>query len=69
MAWHWYFTSALPRSLLGAFLLLPLGLWLEPRVRLLSGVALLYIALYSFLPHKEARPCHLRFDWLVALSV
>ncbi|KAK9831764.1 hypothetical protein WJX74_008605 [Apatococcus lobatus] len=55
MAWHWYFSSALLRSLLGGFLLLPLGLWLEPRIRLYTGTGLIYIALYSFLPHKEVR--------------
>lgn len=55
MSWHWYLSSALPRSLLSSFLLLPFGFWLEPRVRLYAGIALLYIAMYSFLPHKEVR--------------
>ena len=55
MPWHWYFSSALPRSTLGSFLLLPVGLWLEPRTRLYTGTSLLYIALYSVLPHKEVR--------------
>ena len=32
MPWHWYFTSALPRSLLGAALLLPVGLCTRVRV-------------------------------------
>ena len=71
MSWHWYFSSALPRSLLGSFLLLPLGLWLEPRVRPYTGIALLYIAMYSILPHKEVRltswtMTHLRLSGVLA---
>ena len=52
---HWYFTSALPRALLGALPLVPLGLALEPRVRWPGALALLYVSLYSGLPHKELR--------------
>ena len=52
---HWYFSSALPRALLGALPLVPLGLVLEPRVRWPGALALLYTALYSLLPHKELR--------------
>ena len=52
---HWYFTSALPRALLGALPLVPLGFALEPRVRWPGALALLYVALYSGLPHKELR--------------
>ncbi|CAH8538764.1 unnamed protein product [Heterobilharzia americana] len=46
---HWYFTSALPRSLLCSCLLL--YAWSTG----LLFVALIFIGLYSFLPHKELR--------------
>ena len=57
--WHWYFSSALPRLLLNP---LSQGLLtyvlLTPRRKdalTLIFPAYLYIALYSFLPHKETR--------------
>ena len=53
LPFHWYFTSALPRSLLGAFPLAPLGLKLEPRIRPILLLTTGYVILYSFLPHKE----------------
>lgn len=74
--WHWYFTSALPRSLLAGFALLPLGglRWNfsrpgEPcsvlRTFIPEGLdwavlefalpALVFVTLYSKLPHKELR--------------
>ena len=53
--WHWYFTSALPRALLGALPLCAMGAALERRARPLLSVALCYVALYSLLPHKEVR--------------
>ncbi|KAK9813092.1 hypothetical protein WJX72_008886 [[Myrmecia] bisecta] len=52
---HWYWTSALPRALLGGLLLVPLGVLLERRVRPYSAIAAGYVALYSYLPHKEVR--------------
>ena len=60
MPFHWYFTSALPRALLGGYPLALLGLALEPRVRLYVCVATAYVTLYSFLPHKEVS----KHDWL-----
>lgn len=51
----WYFYSALPRSLLGAAPLALAGCALEARVRGLAMVAVTFVALYSFLPHKELR--------------
>ncbi len=53
MPFHWYFTSALPRALLGAYPLAVLGLLWEPRVRPHVLLIVAYVLLYSFLPHKE----------------
>ncbi|KAK7742173.1 Dol-P-Man:Man(7)GlcNAc(2)-PP-Dol alpha-1,6-mannosyltransferase [Diatrype stigma] len=63
--WHWYFTSALPRILTNplAFpVLLPLALFLgggtNPATRgarRVAAPALLFVAIYSLQPHKEAR--------------
>jgi alpha-1,6-mannosyltransferase len=88
MSWHWYFSSALPRSLLLTIFLIPIGCvtvssqilknassqstkstysWLsflakclfniQPDRRMLSIFlpTLLFVILYSFLPHKEVR--------------
>lgn len=58
---HFYFTSALPRLLLNPALYaicIPFAL-LHPTLRnsavLLSGPSLLFVAMYSLLPHKERR--------------
>lgn len=53
--WHWYITSALPRSLLGAFPLALLGVFLERRLVQLMVPCFAFVALYSLLPHKELR--------------
>lgn len=53
--WHWYITSALPRSLLGAFPLAILGIFLEKKLIKVMIPCVAFIALYSFLPHKELR--------------
>ncbi|KAK4449353.1 Alg9-like mannosyltransferase family-domain-containing protein [Podospora aff. communis PSN243] len=58
--WHYYFTSALPRLLNGYpfVLLLPFSLYhpaLSPRAQRLAIPSLLFVAIYSFQPHKEAR--------------
>jgi alpha-1,6-mannosyltransferase len=47
-----YFSSALPRALLGAFPLSIVGMILERRVRPQAFAALFYTAIYSALPHK-----------------
>ena len=54
-AWHWYFSSALSRALLGALPFVPVGLALDRRVRWLGLLALLFAGLYSLLGHKELR--------------
>ncbi|KAJ4460218.1 putative asparagine-linked glycosylation 12 [Paratrimastix pyriformis] len=54
----WYFTSAMPRALLASLPLALLGVILSPqRIKALrfASPLLLYVAAYSFLPHKELR--------------
>ncbi|OIW34711.1 hypothetical protein CONLIGDRAFT_588188, partial [Coniochaeta ligniaria NRRL 30616] len=59
--WHYYFTSALPRQLLNplVYLLLIPTAWRQPSTsqsaKLLTVPALLFVAIYSLQPHKEAR--------------
>ncbi|KAG2320421.1 hypothetical protein Bca52824_013634 [Brassica carinata] len=52
---HWYFTSALPRSLLVAYPLSLLGTVFDRRVPFLILPVLSFVILYSKLPHKELR--------------
>lgn len=53
--WHWYLTAALPKSLLCAYPLALISVFVERRVRPVMFAAVFYIGLYSFLPHKELR--------------
>lgn len=57
--WHYYFSSALPRLLLNPFILLvslPVSFYSSPRAaKELLVPALGYVAVYSYLPHKEWR--------------
>ena len=61
--WHWYFTSALPRILMGEVLLVLCGLFMRPvgkqfidsRLTSIAALVLSFTALYSCLPHKELR--------------
>ncbi len=53
--YHWYFTSALPRATLAALPLSIAAPFLVPRSRALVAIPLLFVAIYSILPHKELR--------------
>ncbi|KAF2963000.1 hypothetical protein GQX73_g10575 [Xylaria multiplex] len=58
--WHYYFTSALPRILTNplSLILIQFALWnpgTEKRARALVIPSLLFVAIYSIQPHKEAR--------------
>ena len=56
MPFLWYFYSALPRSLLGALPLAVVGVAVTGRrLAKVVAVALVFVLLYSFLPHKELR--------------
>ncbi|KAL0379794.1 UNVERIFIED_CONTAM: Dol-P-Man:Man(7)GlcNAc(2)-PP-Dol alpha-1,6-mannosyltransferase [Sesamum angustifolium] len=54
-SFHWYFTSALPRSLLAAYPLFLFGVLLDRRIRFYVIPVLSFVLLYSKLPHKELR--------------
>ncbi|XP_071630483.1 dol-P-Man:Man(7)GlcNAc(2)-PP-Dol alpha-1,6-mannosyltransferase [Temnothorax longispinosus] len=51
----WYFYSALPRGLALSYFLIPFGMIWDARVRLLTVPAIIFILIFSFLPHKELR--------------
>ncbi|CAH0550492.1 unnamed protein product [Brassicogethes aeneus] len=51
----WYFYSAIPRGMAASLLLVPIGFFLDERVRRLVVPALLFVLVYSVLPHKELR--------------
>ncbi|XP_076749459.1 alg12 alpha-1,6-mannosyltransferase isoform X2 [Xylocopa sonorina] len=51
----WYFYSALPRGLAFSYFLIPLGMLWDARVRALTVPGIVFVALFSFLPHKELR--------------
>ncbi|KAL5516714.1 hypothetical protein EMCRGX_G002119 [Ephydatia muelleri] len=51
----WYFISALPRALLGSLPLVFWGVYRDRRSWVFLTPAVGFVALYSFLPHKELR--------------
>jgi alpha-1,6-mannosyltransferase len=60
--WHWYFLNALPKSLTVTIPLIAVGLinhtqktFFDFRLVKLVLPALIFVGLYSFLPHKELR--------------
>ena len=63
--WHWYFLNALPRSVTCALPFFFIGLFYQPRKTLMGfldtqtvqiiGPALIFIGIFSVLPHKELR--------------
>lgn len=60
--WHWYFTGAIPKSVTVALPFLLIGLFYQRRGGLVDyqvlqviSPALIFVGLYSLLPHKELR--------------
>lgn len=51
----WYFNSAVPWGLGRTIFLIPFGLYLNKNARWIVLPSILFIAIYSILPHKELR--------------
>ena len=50
--WAWYFYSAIPRAMFVSTLLVPLGIYFDRRTLKLVVPSIVFVFLYSFLPHK-----------------
>ncbi|CAH1778064.1 unnamed protein product [Owenia fusiformis] len=55
MPFWWYFTSAMPRALGASIVLVAIGIYYQSKLFDLIVSGLLFVFLYSFLPHKELR--------------
>ena len=53
--WPWYFYSVLPRALFTSTFFIPIGIYFDRRTSLLIIPSLIFVLLFSFLPHKELR--------------
>ena len=53
--WIWYFKMAIPKAMCLSLLLVPIGVYLDRRTLQLVLPSLIFVFLYSFLPHKELR--------------
>ncbi|XP_017787127.1 PREDICTED: probable Dol-P-Man:Man(7)GlcNAc(2)-PP-Dol alpha-1,6-mannosyltransferase [Nicrophorus vespilloides] len=51
----WYFYSAIPRGMATSILFVPIGLILDERTRKLFVPSVLFVLIFSILPHKELR--------------
>ncbi|KAK8376581.1 hypothetical protein O3P69_009892 [Scylla paramamosain] len=51
--WYWY--SALPRAMASSLFLVPFGVALDKRLQILITPCIIFVCLYSLLPHKELR--------------
>ena len=75
MAWHWYFSNALPRAMLFALPLALVAVVCPTKntrgpviARRLGCVYLSFVALYSYLPHKELRFILVALPWLLSAA-
>jgi alpha-1,6-mannosyltransferase len=52
---YWYFLVAIPKTMMTTLAFIPVGLFYERRLLSLVIPVLVFVFLYSFLPHKELR--------------